>query len=245
MNLAINGFGRIGRLAFRAALERGISVVAINDLTDTKTLAYLLKYDSVHGISEAEISAKEKSLVVNGRETLVFSEKDPATLPWKKLGIEIVLESTGAFTNKADASKYLSAGAKKVIITAPCKGAEIPTIVLGVNEEKYLKSDSIVSMASCTTNCLAPMAKVLNDNFGIVEGFMTTVHAYTNDQKILDLPHKDLRRARAAAVNIIPTSTGAANAPAAGKDGNRRDAGNGLSSPNIHTRRRSRAYRDT
>ena len=213
VRIAINGFGRIGRHAFRLALKnKKIEIAAVNDLTDTKTLAHLLKYDSVHGISEAEISAKEKSLVVNGRETLVFSEKEPSMLPWKKLGIEIVLESTGAFTNKADASKHLTAGAKKAIITAPCKGAEIPTIVLGVNEEKYLKSDSIVSMASCNTNCLAPMAKVLNDNFGIVEGFMTTVHAYTNDQKILDLPHKDLRRARAAAVNIIPTSTGAANA---------------------------------
>jgi glyceraldehyde 3-phosphate dehydrogenase len=213
VKIAINGFGRIGRNAFRLALKnKKIEIVAVNDLTDTKTLAHLLKYDSVHGIADANVSAKENSIVVNGKAILVLAEKDPAMLPWKKLGIGIVLESTGAFTTKAEASKHLSAGARKVIVTAPCKGGEARTIVLGVNEETYSKSDNVISMASCTTNCLAPMAKVLNENFGIIEGFMTTVHAYTNDQKILDLAHKDLRRARAAALNIIPTSTGAANA---------------------------------
>ncbi|MDD5163038.1 MAG: type I glyceraldehyde-3-phosphate dehydrogenase [Candidatus ainarchaeum sp.] len=213
VKVAINGFGRIGRHVFRLALKnKKIEIVAVNDLTDTKTLAHLLKYDSVHGIFDAEVSSENSAIIVNGKKVQVFAEKDPAMLPWKKLGIEIALESTGAFTTKADASKHLSAGAKKAIVSAPCKGGEVKTIVLGVNEEAYSKSDNVVSMASCTTNCLAPMAKVINENFGIEEGFMTTVHAYTNDQKILDLPHKDLRRARAAAVNIIPTSTGAANA---------------------------------
>lgn len=212
VRVAINGFGRIGRHAFRLGWKnRKIEIVAVNDLTDTRTLAHLLKYDSVHGIFDANVSSKEKSIVVNGKEIQVFAEKDPIVLPWKKLGIDVVLESTGVFTDREGASKHLAAGAKKVIVTAPCRG-DVPTIVLGVNEEIYGKSQGVLSMASCTTNCLAPMAKVIDDNFKISEGFMTTVHAYTNDQKILDLPHKDLRRARAAAMNIIPTSTGAAKA---------------------------------
>jgi glyceraldehyde 3-phosphate dehydrogenase len=215
--IAINGFGRIGRCFARAAFKdaafsRDFEIVAINDLTDTKTLAYLLKYDSVHGIFEASVSAKEKSLVVNGKEIPLYAEKDPAFLPWGKTGVDFVLESTGHFTDKDGAAKHLTAGAKKVLISAPAKGDVDATIVPGVNSEALKPEHKIVSMASCTTNCLAPVAKVLNDSFTIKRGFMTTIHAYTNDQQLLDLPHKDLRRARAAALSMIPTTTGAAKA---------------------------------
>ncbi len=215
IRVAINGFGRIGRLVFRAGMKRkGIEFVAVNDLTDAKTLAHLLKYDSVHGILDADIKAKGNSIVVNGKEIKIFSEKEPENLPWKKLKIDVVVESTGIFITKEGAEKHLKAGAKKVLISAPAKGDNpIKTIVIGVNDKDYdRKKDNIISLASCTTNCLAPVVKVLNDNFGIEKGFMTTVHAYTNDQKILDLPHKDLRRARAANLSIIPTTTGAAKA---------------------------------
>jgi glyceraldehyde 3-phosphate dehydrogenase len=213
IKVAINGFGRIGRPTFRRILDNhpNLEVVAINDLTDPKTLAHLLKYDSIYGIYQREVKFGENSLIVDGREFKIFAEKDPARLPWKNLKVDIVLECTGLFTSFEKAKAHLEAGAKKVIISAPGEGT--PSFVLGVNEEKYdPKKDDIVDMGSCTTNCLAPVAKVLNDNFGIVRGFMTTVHAYTNDQRILDLPHKDLRRARAAALNIIPTTTGAAKA---------------------------------
>ena len=203
--IAINGFGRIGRPTFKRILNNhpDLEVVAINDLTDKKTLDYLLKYDSLYGIYEKKIDNRVK----------ISAGTDPKNLPWKKLGIDIVLECSGQFTDFEGASKHLKAGAKKVIISAPSKSKGISTFILGVNEEKYNpKKDNVVSMASCTTNCLAPVAKVLNDNFKIARGFMTTCHSYTNDQRILDLPHKDLRRARAAALNIIPTSTGAASA---------------------------------
>lgn len=215
VKVGINGFGRIGRNVFRAALNNPeFEVVAVNDLTDAKTLAHLLKYDSVHGILDATVEAKEGAIVVNGKEIKVVAEKDPAALPWGKLGVQVVVESTGRFTNRADAAKHLEAGAKKVIISAPAKEEDI-TIVMGVNEDKYDASKHhVLSNASCTTNCLAPFAKVLHEKFGIVKGLMTTVHAYTNDQQILDLPHKDLRRARAAAMSIIPTTTGAAKAVA-------------------------------
>ncbi|MCC5921294.1 MAG: type I glyceraldehyde-3-phosphate dehydrogenase [Cyclobacteriaceae bacterium] len=210
--VAINGFGRIGRLTFRNLLEKSnIEVVAINDLTDTKTLAHLLKYDSAHGRFNGTVEAKESALVVNGREIAVYAERNPADLPWSKLGIEIVLESTGIFTDEAGAGKHITAGAKKVVISAPAKG-DIPTVVLGVNEDTLTGNETIVSNASCTTNCLAPMAKALDEAFGIEKGFITTVHAYTSDQNIQDAPHKDLRRARAAAANIVPTTTGAAKA---------------------------------
>ncbi|RMF89292.1 MAG: type I glyceraldehyde-3-phosphate dehydrogenase [Nitrospinota bacterium] len=211
MKVGINGFGRIGRNFFRAALGKSdFEVVALNDITDARTLAHLLKYDSVHGTLEAVVEAKEQSLVVDGREIKVFSERDPAQLPWRDLGVDIVVESTGLFTDRKNASKHLEAGAKKVVISAPAKEPDI-TIVLGVNEQKYDPAQHhIISNASCTTNCLAPVAKVLLENFGIRRGLMTTVHAYTNDQRILDLPHKDLRRARAAAMSMIPTTTGAA-----------------------------------
>lgn len=215
VKVAINGFGRIGRISFRNMQRKsGIEVVAINDLTDAKTLAHLLKYDSVHGIFDAEVGYEGEYLVVNGKKIRVFSEKDPANLPWKDLGIDIVIESTGLFKTKELMSKHITAGAKKVILTVPAAKAEDvdATVVLGVNDEVLTKDVTCVSNASCTTNCLAPVAKVLNDKFGIVRGYMTTVHSYTNDQRILDLPHKDLRRARAAACNIIPTSTGAAKA---------------------------------
>lgn len=205
IKVAINGFGRIGRPAFRRILDNhpDLEVVAINDLTDQKTLAHLLRYDSVYGIYEKTI----------GSEVKFFNEKDPANLPWKKLGVDIVLECSGEFTEIEGAKKHLEAGAKKVIISASSGSEEIPSFVLGVNEKEYdSKKDNIVSMVSCTTNCLAPIAKVLNDNFKILRGFMTTSHSYTNDQRILDLPHKDLRRARAADLNIIPTTTGAASA---------------------------------
>lgn len=215
IRVAINGFGRIGRNVLRAAKKAGatdIDFVAVNDLTDTKTLAHLLKYDSVHGIYAGTVEAREQSLVVDGDEIKVFAEKDPAALPWGDLGVDIVIESTGRFTNKADAEKHITAGAKKVIISAPAKNEDI-TIVLGVNEDKYdPASHHVVSNASCTTNCLAPVVKVLLDEFGFRRGLMTTVHAYTNDQNILDLPHKDLRRARAAGMSMIPTTTGAAKA---------------------------------
>jgi glyceraldehyde 3-phosphate dehydrogenase len=215
IRVAINGFGRIGRNVLRAAKKAGatdIDFVAVNDLTDTKTLAHLLKYDSVHGIYPGTVEAREQSLVVDGDELKVFAEKDPAALPWADLGVDIVIESTGRFTSKADAEKHITAGARKVIISAPAKNEDI-TIVLGVNEDKYdPASHHVVSNASCTTNCLAPVVKVLLDEFGFRRGLMTTVHAYTNDQNILDLPHKDLRRARAAAMSMIPTTTGAAKA---------------------------------
>jgi glyceraldehyde 3-phosphate dehydrogenase len=213
LKVGINGFGRIGRCLYRAAInEKIFEIVAINDITDPATLAHLLKYDSVHKVLKNEITADADSIVVDGKKVKVFAEKDPAMLPWKDLGVDIVIESTGRFTDRAGAEKHLQAGAKKVVISAPAKGEDI-TVVMGVNEEKYdPKNHTIISNASCTTNCLAPVAKVLVDNFGIKSGFMTTVHAYTNDQKILDLPHKDLRRARAAGLSIIPTSTGAARA---------------------------------
>ena len=215
IKVAINGFGRIGRLVFRAGINnKNINFVAVNDLTDAKTLAHLLKYDSVHGILDADIKAKDNSILVNGKEIKIFSEREPEKLPWKELKIDVVVESTGIFTTKEGAEKHLKAGAKKVLISAPAKGDNpIKTIVIGVNEKEYHKDkDNIVSLASCTTNCLAPLVKVLNDNFGIEKGFMTTIHASTNDQKILDLPHKDLRRARATSLSIIPTTTGAAKA---------------------------------
>ncbi|WP_078555712.1 type I glyceraldehyde-3-phosphate dehydrogenase [Bacillus alkalicellulosilyticus] len=213
--IGINGFGRIGRNVFRATLNNpDVEVVAINDLTDANMLAHLLKYDTVHGKLDAEVSVNGDSLVVNGKEIKVVAERNPANLPWGNLGVEVVVESTGIFTDKADAQKHIEAGAKKVIISAPASNEDI-TIVMGVNEEKYdAANHNVISNASCTTNCLAPFAKVLNDQFGIRRGMMTTVHSYTNDQQILDLPHKDYRRARAAAENIIPTTTGAAKAVA-------------------------------
>ncbi|HHV74625.1 type I glyceraldehyde-3-phosphate dehydrogenase [Thermoanaerobacterium sp. PSU-2] len=216
VKVGINGFGRIGRNFFRAALKKNVDldIVAFNDLTDAKTLAHLLKYDSTFGQFEGEVVAKEDSLVVNGKEIKILKETDPAKLPWKELGVDIVIESTGRFTNKEDAVKHIEAGAKKVIISAPAKNEDI-TIVMGVNEDKYdPNAHHVISNASCTTNCLAPFAKVLHNKFGIKRGLMTTVHSYTNDQRILDLPHKDLRRARSAAMSIIPTTTGAAKAVA-------------------------------
>ncbi|BDG37417.1 type I glyceraldehyde-3-phosphate dehydrogenase [Parageobacillus sp. VR-IP] len=215
VKIGINGFGRIGRNVFRAALKNpNIEVVAVNDLTDANTLAHLLKYDSVHGKLDAEVSVNGNNIVVNGKEIVVKAERDPAQLAWNELGVDIVVESTGRFTKREDAAKHLEAGAKKVIISAPAKNEDI-TIVMGVNQDKYDPANHhIISNASCTTNCLAPFAKVLHEKFGIVRGMMTTVHSYTNDQQILDLPHKDLRRARAAAESIIPTTTGAAKAVA-------------------------------
>jgi len=213
VKVGINGFGRIGRNVFRAALKNPeIQVVAVNDLTDANMLAHLLKYDSVHGKLDAEVKVVEGGFTVDGRLVKVAAERDPANLPWKELGVDIVIESTGRFTNADDAKKHIEAGAKKVIISAPAKNEDI-TIVMGVNDEKYDPSTHhIISNASCTTNCLAPFAKVLHENFGIKRGLMTTVHSYTNDQQILDLPHKDYRRARAAGMSIIPTTTGAAKA---------------------------------
>lgn len=213
IKVGINGFGRIGRNIYRAAVnESELDFVAFNDITDAKTLAHLLKYDSALGILDADIKAKDNAIVVNGKEMKVIAERDPAKLPWKDMGVELVVESTGLFTDRDNAAKHLSAGAKKVIISAPAKGEDI-TIVMGVNEKKYDKANHhIISNASCTTNCLAPMAKVLLDNFGIKRGFMTTIHSYTSDQRLLDAPHKDLRRARAAALSMIPTTTGAAKA---------------------------------
>jgi glyceraldehyde 3-phosphate dehydrogenase len=215
IRVGINGFGRIGRQVLRAAKQQDVAdieVVAINDLTDNKTLAHLFKYDSVHRTFDGDVSSSEQSITIDGDEIRVFEEKDPGKLPWKDLGVDIVLESTGRFTNAPDARKHIDAGAKKVIISAPAKGEDI-TIVLGVNEKNYDPAKHhIVSNASCTTNCLVPMVKVIKDNFGFVRGSMVTVHSYTNDQNVLDLPHKDLRRARAAALSIIPTTTGAAKA---------------------------------
>lgn len=217
IKLAINGFGRIGRLVMRAAMAdaefwKKFDIVAINDLTDSKTLAHLLKYDSVHGVLADHVEASDQFLFAKGKDIKVVAEKDPAKLPWKQLGVQVVIESTGLFTSKDSCLGHLQAGAKKVIISAPAKGPDA-TLLMGVNHESYDPSKhTIVSMASCTTNALAPVAKVLSDSFGIEKGFMVTVHAYTNDQRILDLPHKDLRRARAAALNTIPTTTGAAAA---------------------------------
>lgn len=211
--IAINGFGRIGRAVLKVLLNKNskVEVVAINDLTDAQTLAHLFKYDSAYGIYDKEVAAKGNSLFVNGKEIKLFLEKDPVNLPWKDLGVEIVLECTGLFTDKEGAAKHLTAGAKTVIISAPSKSDDIPSFVLGINEDKY-NSEQIFDMGSCTTNCLAPVVKILEQEFGIVKGFMTTVHSYTNDQRVLDLPHKDLRRTRTAAENIIPTTTGAAKA---------------------------------
>jgi glyceraldehyde 3-phosphate dehydrogenase len=210
--IAINGFGRIGRLTFRNLIQmEGIEVVAINDLTDNATLAHLLKYDSVHGKFPGTVSADEHFLYVNNKKIHAIAERDPKALPWKDMGIDIVIESTGRFTDRESAGLHLNAGAKKVIISAPAKG-DIPTIVLGVNDEVIHADHDIYSNASCTTNCLAPMVKVLDDAFGVESGFMTTIHAYTADQRIQDSPHEDLRRARAAAISIVPTSTGAAKA---------------------------------
>ena len=217
IKIAINGLGRIGRPTFRRILNKHpeLEIVAINDLTDPKTLAHLLKYDSLYGISQKQIKAKDNELLIDGKgstkKVKVFAEPDPEKLPWKKLDIDIVLECTGHFTDLEGVKKHLRTGAKKVIISAPAKSDEIPTYLLGVNQEKYNpQEDDIISMGSCTTNCLAPVAKVLDEEFGIVKGFMTTIHSYTNDQRILDLAHKDLRRSRAAGINIIPTTTGAA-----------------------------------
>lgn len=213
VKIGINGFGRIGRNVFRAALKNpNVDVVAVNDLTDANMLAHLLKYDSIHGRLDADVKVDGNNLVVDGKTIQVSAERDPAKLSWGERGVEVVVESTGFFTKRADAAKHLEAGAKKVIISAPATDEDI-TIVMGVNHDKYdAASHDVISNASCTTNCLAPFAKVLNDKFGIKRGMMTTVHSYTNDQQILDLPHKDYRRARAAAENIIPTSTGAAKA---------------------------------
>ena len=211
LKVAINGFGRIGRQVLQAGLhEKEIEWVAVNDLAPAESLAYLFKYDSVHGISKVPVKSDGDHLVLGGRKIKVFSEKDPEKLPWKKLGVDVVVESTGFFTKKEDASKHLKAGAKKVLISAPGKG-DVLTVVKGVNQESYdKKKDDVVSNASCTTNCLAPVARVLNDSFGIVHGAMTTTHSYTSDQRIVDAPHKDPRRGRHAAVNIVPTTTGAA-----------------------------------
>jgi glyceraldehyde 3-phosphate dehydrogenase len=216
IRVAINGFGRIGRLLYRAAIERKarIDFVAINDIADAKTLAHLLKYDSVHGRFDADVKVKDNSLIVNGKELKVLMQKDPAMLPWKDLDVYLAVESTGLFTKREDAAKHLQAGAKKVLISAPAENPDI-TIVLGVNHDKYDHANhNILSNASCTTNCVVPCVKVLHENFGVKAGLMTTAHAYTNDQRIMDLVHRDLRRARAGAVNIIPTTTGAARASA-------------------------------
>jgi len=213
IRVGINGFGRIGRLVLRASLEDpDLEFAAINDLTDAKTLAHLLKYDSIHRTLQAQVEAREDDMLVNGKPIKILAKKDPKELPWKDLGVEIVLESTGRFTDRESASRHLSAGAKRVIISAPAKDPDV-TIVLGVNQDMYdPRAHHIVSNASCTTNCLAPVAKVLLENFGIRHGLMTTIHSYTNDQQLLDLPHKDLRRARAAALSMVPTTTGAAKA---------------------------------
>jgi glyceraldehyde 3-phosphate dehydrogenase (phosphorylating) len=212
MKVAINGFGRIGRLAFQVLLEKeNVEVVAINDLTDNATLAHLLKYDSVHGKFNGTVESNDEYLIVNGQKIHAMAERNPEALPWGKLGVDVVLESTGRFTDSDSCGKHITAGAKKVVISAPGKG-NINTVVLGVNDEVLEESAEILSNASCTTNCLAPMVKILDDNWGVEHGFMTTIHAYTSDQNLQDAPHKDLRRARAAAYSIIPTSTGAAKA---------------------------------
>lgn len=215
MNIVINGFGRIGRQVFRRLLDKhpDVNVVAINDLTDTKTLAHLLQYDSNYGIFDSKVSFDESAILVDGKKYKILAEKNPEALPWKDLKVDIVLECTGLFTDLESATKHIKVGAKKVILSAPAKEKTIPGFILGVNTDAFdIGASDVFDMGSCTTNCLASVAKVLNDNFTIVKGFMTTVHSYTNDQKILDLPHKDLRRARAAAINMIPTSTGAARA---------------------------------
>jgi glyceraldehyde 3-phosphate dehydrogenase len=215
VKIGINGFGRIGRNYFRAALAKGseLEIVAVNDLTDNKSLAHLLKYDTITGRLDATVELKGDSIIINGKPLKVLEERDPANLPWAELGVDIVIESTGRFTKAEDARKHIAAGAKKVIVSAPATGDNVSTLVLGVNEDTYDPSvHDVISNASCTTNCLAPLAKVFMDNFGIERGLMTTVHAYTADQNLQDGPHKDLRRARAAAENIIPTSTGAAKA---------------------------------
>jgi glyceraldehyde 3-phosphate dehydrogenase len=210
IKVAINGFGRIGRLSFRQLQQRdGVEVVAINDLTDVATLAHLLKYDSTQGRYPGNVRVEDGKIVVDGRAIAVTAERDPAALPWGELGIDVVVESTGVFRDTEGAGKHLTAGAKKVVISAPAKGG-VKTVVLGVNDEVLSDDDTILSNASCTTNCLAPMAKVLDDNFGLEQGFITTIHAYTSDQRLLDAPHSDLRRARSAALSMIPTSTGAA-----------------------------------
>src|SRR6188474_319516 len=211
VRVGINGFGRIGRNIMRAAMgNSGIDFVAVNDLTDAKTLAHLLKYDSVLGNLKSDVKPSSDGITVDGEEFKVLSMKDPAQLPWKDLGVDVVFESTGIFTSRDGAAKHIEAGAKKVIVTAPAKGPDV-TVVMGVNDEKYDPAKhQIISNASCTTNCLAPLAKVIHDTFGIQKGWMTTIHSYTNDQQLLDLPHKDLRRARAAALSMIPTTTGAA-----------------------------------
>ena len=212
MKVAINGFGRIGRLVFKAARDTDLEFVAINDLTDAKTLAYLLKYDSIHGRYPGEVSCEGNNLIVDGKSIPITAEKDPSKLPWGNLGVDVALECTGRFRSKDQAMAYIKAGAKKVLISAPAKGHD-GTFIPGINADEYDKAKhDIISIGSCTTNCLAPMAKVLMENFGIVKGFMTTIHSYTNDQRILDFPHTDLRRARAAAVSMIPTTTGAAKA---------------------------------
>lgn len=214
-NIAINGFGRIGRLVFRTMLEKKeLNVVALNDLTDIKTLAHLLKYDSVHGKLKYDVKTYENGIIIDGKKIRIFNERDPEKLPWKELNVDLVIESTGAFRKREQAAKHLKAGAKKVIISAPAKDKVDATIVMGVNEKDLKKEHVIVSNASCTTNCLAPIMKVIVNHFTVKNAFMTTIHSYTMDQRILDFPHADLRRARAAAVNIIPTTTGAAKATA-------------------------------
>jgi len=213
VRIGINGFGRVGRQVFRILQQKGmedLEVVAVNDLTDAPTLAHLLKYDSVHGRFRGTVESKDGAFVVNGREVSVLSEKDPALLPWKELGVAIVLESSGVFRKKEQLQKHVDAGAEKVMLTVPAKGEIDATVVMGVNEGSIMPEHRFISNASCTTNCLAPMVKVLHDSFGFERGLMTTIHSYTNDQRILDMPHKDLRRARAAALNMIPTTTGAA-----------------------------------
>ncbi len=211
MKVAINGFGRIGRLAARRFLDKdGIEIVGINDLTDNQTLAHLFKYDSAQGGFNGDISADDEFLYINGRKIKATADKDPGNLPWADLGVDVVLESTGFFRSKAAAGKHIQSGARKVVISAPAKGGDVKTIVLGVNDDILTPEDTILSNASCTTNCLAPMVKVIDDNFKIEKGMMTTIHAYTSDQSLQDAPHSDLRRARAAAINIVPTSTGAA-----------------------------------
>jgi glyceraldehyde 3-phosphate dehydrogenase len=212
--IAINGFGRIGRISFRIAFENpDLEIVAVNDLTDTKMLAHLLKYDSNYGIYNKEVSFDEENIIVDGKKIRVFAEKDPAAIPWGEFGVDVVIESTGFFLDKDSAGKHLTAGAKKVVISAASKGEGVPILIMGVNEKEYKPEEhNIVANGSCTTNCLTPVVKILNDKIGIEKGFMTTVHSYTNDQRILDLPHEDYRRARAAAVSIIPTTTNAAKA---------------------------------
>lgn len=211
INIGINGFGRIGRLVFRRMMQTGgFNILGINDITDAKTLAYLLKYDSVHGIYPGTVTAEADGIVVDGKKYPVMAEKDPTKLPWKQLGVDIVIEGTGVFTSREKLQMHVTAGAKKVLLTAPAKDEIDATIVVGVNDHLLTGKEVLISNASCTTNCLAPMVKVLHETFGLDHGYMTTIHSYTNDQRVLDLPHKDLRRARAAALSIIPTTTGAA-----------------------------------